>query len=431
MTDIGLPSHAIPATSPARGQAAWPSAAAALRHPLHPGLERVGHILLALLIFFASAALFEPSPYEFIAPLAILFWLALGIRLSVHVMFMVGTLLLYNLGGFIALIPYFDEPDSVIFMLQSAYLAITAIFFAMVFAERTTRRMELGLKAYAASCVFAATLGILGYFDIGGTKDIFATWGRAAGPFKDPNVFGSFLTLGALYLMQNLILGRARFWLFTLAMLGIILLGILLSGSRGSWGGTIVVTLMMVGFAFFTSGSGATRRRILIAGLVAMGFVAAAITAALSVQEIRDMFEQRASVTQEYDEGETGRFGNQLRSIPMLIEEPNGFGPLRFRKYFNLDPHNSYVGGFASYGWLGGFSFILLVIGTCWVGFRLCLRPSPYQRHAQVAFPGLFMFFLQAVQIDIDHWRHVYLMLGMVWALEAARRRWLVTGLPD
>ena len=34
------------------------------------------------------------------------------------------------------------------------------------------------------------------------------------------------------------------------------------------------------------------------------------------------------------------------------------------------------------------------------------------------------MFFLQALQIDIEKWRHVYMMLGMVWALEAARLRW-------
>jgi hypothetical protein len=35
------------------------------------------------------------------------------------------------------------------------------------------------------------------------------------------------------------------------------------------------------------------------------------------------------------------------------------------------------------------------------------------------------MFFLQAVQIDIEKWRHVYMMLGMVWGLETARLIWL------
>ncbi len=36
----------------------------------------------------------------------------------------------------------------------------------------------------------------------------------------------------------------------------------------------------------------------------------------------------RATLTQEYDEGITGRFGNQLRSIPMLPGLAVWFGPL-------------------------------------------------------------------------------------------------------
>ena len=31
---------------------------------------------------------------------------------------------------------------------------------------------------------------------------------------------------------------------------------------------------------------------------------------------------------------------------------------------------------------------------------------------------------LQGFQIDIDHWRQLYIMLGAVWGLEAARQRW-------
>jgi hypothetical protein len=423
MADIGIPHGSY-------HQAPKP-VVRSYEQPVIPGLERLGMALFALLVFFSSAAFIEPSPYEFVAPLAVLYWVCVGLRLSVHIIFMIACLVLYNLGGFISLTEYFDETDSVIFMLQSAYLAITAVFFAMLVSRRTEKRVEVALTAYAASCVFASILGIMGAFNIAGTQEIFATWGRAAGPFKDPNVFGSFLTMGALFLMQNLLLGRARIALLSLSGLLIILVGILLSGSRGSWGGSLVAIALTVGFTFFSSRSMATRRRILVIGVVTFGFGIASIMAALSVPEVRELFEKRASVTQEYDEGETGRFGNQLRSIPMLMEEPNGFGPLRFRKFFSFDPHNSYVGGFASYGWLGGFSFILLVISSSWVGFRLCASPSPYQRQAQVAFPGLFMFFLQAFQIDIDHWRHVYLMLGLVWGIEAARRRWLTTGLRE
>ncbi len=33
--------------------------------------------------------------------------------------------------------------------------------------------------------------------------------------------------------------------------------------------------------------------------------------------------------------------------------------------------------------------------------------------------------FLQGFQIDIDHWRFVFFLLGAVWGLDASRRRWL------
>ena len=82
---------------------------------------------------------------------------------------------------------------------------------------------------------------------------------------------------------------------------------------------------------------------------------------------------------------------------------------------------------FTAIFWLGGFAFLTLVGMTTFVGFRLSLKPSPYMHQAQIVWTALFMFFLQAFQIDIDHWRFVYLMLGSLWGLETARRRWIST----
>jgi hypothetical protein len=153
-----------------------------------------------------------------------------------------------------------------------------------------------------------------------------------------------------------------------------------------------------------------------------------AIVIALLDEATRDLLVQRFAVTQYYDEGEKGRFGAQLRSLTDLIEMPNGYGPMRYKWIQGGDPHNSYVNAFASYGWLGGFSFIVLVAYSYFIGFRLIFKRSPVQHAAQVFFPCLFTSFLQAMQIDIDHWRHVFLFIAAVWGLEAARLRWLRTG---
>ena len=175
---------------------------------------------------------------------------------------------------------------------------------------------------------------------------------------------------------------------------------------------------------FVTSSSARDRSRIFWLSLFVMVIAATSIVALLASDEVRAMFETRAEV-QSYDEGETGRFGNQLRAIPALIENPLGFGPLRYRLIFGFDPHNSYISSFANGGWLGGLAFIGLMLATTYIGIRLAMRPSPYRRHAQILVATHLTFVLQSFQIDLDHWRHVFLVWGAIWGLEAARLRWL------
>ncbi len=182
---------------------------------------------------------------------------------------------------------------------------------------------------------------------------MFYKYDRASGTFQDPNVFGSFLTLGALYLMHGLLTGSARRPLVALAGLLIIMAGIFLSFSRGSWGGSVVAVLLMVGSVYAGSGSIRLRRRIVLLTLATLVLGAIAVIGLLSVEHVHKMFETRASLAQDYDQGETGRFGNQIRGLAMLLERPFGMGPMHWRLVFGLEPHNSYLGSFANGGWLG------------------------------------------------------------------------------
>lgn len=415
--------------------------------PVHPGSDRPAArragfaepyqrlVEAAVWIMVATSAIsfIEPSPYDYASFIALPLWAFGGFR--VHRSFVLPYFLLvgYTVSGFLALVPYWTKPDSTIFEYQSMYLVVTALFYALFIAERTPRRAELLLTAYAVGAFVAAAAAIVGYFDIAGLGSKFSAYGRGSGTFKEPNVLGSYIILGELYLMQNLLLGRARFPALSLIPLIVMVAGIFLSFSRGSWGATIFSTLLMIGSAFKTTSSPRMRARIATITLVAAALAVIVVLALLSNSATRDFFLQRAAVEQYYDTGETGRFGNQLRSLPLLLERFFGFGPLRFRDYFGLDPHNSYVGAFADNGWIGGLINILMVGVTSFVGLRLMWRASPYQRLAQVFVPALIVFYLQAFQIDIDHWRHVYIMFGTVWGLEAARQKWVASrsGMPE
>lgn len=375
----------------------------------------------AFTVFCGAIALVEPSPYDFASIVAMGLWLLGGFRIGATALLFIALIAIYNFGGFVSLVPYLDEPIPTLFMLQSLYLAITAVFFVLFFSENTAARATLCLRAYAASTVVAAVCGILGYFDVAHLGTLFSMYGRASGTFKDPNVLGSYLIMGALYFMQRLLLGQARRPVLTAAAYLTVVAGIFLSFSRGSWLAFAVATLLATALTFATTPDRRARRRIVALVCVAGALGALVIGGLLADGHIRSFFLERAAVTQDYDVGETGRFGNQFRSLNMLLDRINGFGPLRFRLTFGLDPHNSYINSFASYGWLGATAFFLLVGLTFFIGFRVATLPSPYRRVAQVFWPALMVFLLQGFQIDIDHWRHVYLMLGAVWALEGAR----------
>lgn len=387
--------------------------------------DRLVNAMLFVCIASGSIAFIEPSPYDLLAILLLSVWFVGGFTVHPFVLTFAALIGLYNLGGFLALLPYLNETDPTTFMVQSLYLAFSAVFFALFFAQNTVARADVCLRAYALGTVFAALCGIAGYFNLGGTADLFTLYGRASGPFKDPNVYGSYLILGALFLIQTLILGRARHVVLTVAGLLIVTAGVFLSFSRGSWGALVCSALLVVASAFATTNDARIRRRIVVVSLLAIGLAVLSLLVLLSMESVRALFLERFALAQDYDTGQTGRFGNQLRAIPMLLERLNGFGPVRFRLIFDLDSHNSYLGSFASYGWLGGASFFLLTGLTTYIGFRQLFATSPFQRAAQVFWPGLFVLLVQGFQIDIDHWRHVYLMLGAVWGLETARIKWV------
>ena len=378
---------------------------------------------LGLTIFSGFVAFIEPSPYDFGMLVVMPLWFIGGFRIARAHLVLFGLVFVYAIGGFLSLIPYWNERDPVGYMLTSTYVFATAVFFALFFAERTHARAAIVLNAYAASCVIAALCGIAGYFDIFGLAGLFTFESRGTGAFKDPNVFGSYLIPGALFLAQGLLRGDQRRPLLAASALLLILTGVLVSFSRGSWLSLLLSMLLMTGLAYAGGQTAAMRARILLVAFLGAAICVAGFLILLSIGDVGAFFSERAIIVQYYDGGVTGRFGNQARAIPLLLDSPNGFGPLRFRLIFGLEPHSSFINAFASYGWVGGVAFLLIVGLTVRIGIGLMTHVSPYRLTAQVIAPTTFVYLAQGLQIDIEHWRHFLLFLGALWGLEAARLR--------
>jgi hypothetical protein len=144
------------------------------------------------------------------------------------------------------------------------------------------------------------------------------------------------------------------------------------------------------------------------------------IAVLLSFDSIADMFKQRASFDQSYDEGRFGRFGRHILGAEMALDLPFGIGPLQFHNYFPEDTHNSYLNAFMSGGWLAGICYPALVAVTVIMGFRHVLTPVPWQRAYLAVFAAFLGTVGEAFVIDTDHWRHFWMMLGTMWGMFAA-----------
>ena len=383
-------------------------------------LSQVQAVLVWLMFASSFYVIAEPAPCDVFFILALGCFFTSGLTINVVVVPLVFYLLLYNLGGFFSFLQVSDDHKAMMFVITSFYMAFAAIFFAFYIAHDPLRRMAIVKNAFVIAAVIASVLGIFGYFNVAGLGETFSLNWRAVSGFKDPNVFATYLLFPGVMLVQGFLLGTQRYKFISMIGLLLIFTALLLAFSRGAWISFVAANALLVLFTLLLTPSVSKRSRIIVFTILGVATITILLALLLSVAEVRQLFLDRFTLVKQYDSGEKGRFGNQLNSIPMLLERPLGFGPTYFRIVLGQDPHNVFINAFSSYGWLGGISYLLLIISTIMIGFKTVLMRTPWQNWAIVVFCPLLTTIFQGVQIDTDHWRHFYWMLGMMWGLFAA-----------
>ncbi|MDB5500367.1 MAG: hypothetical protein JWR89_269 [Tardiphaga sp.] len=393
-----------------------------------PAVATLQRSLLWLMGFGGAIVFIEPSPYEIAILTAMVVFFAAGLRMRLVFVPLVALLFLINIGYTICAAYLLDTTPIVNWIFTSWYMAVTAIFVAMVVAEDTAARLDLLRRGMIVGALVASLSGIAGYLHlIPGGGELFTLYGRASGTFKDPNVLGAFLVLPALFTLQSVVSDRFGRSLRSAVALGIMTLAVLLAFSRAAWGLLVVTAAFMLFLMVLTSPSSKQRSRIIVMAIAAMLVVVVVIVVLLQFDFIAEMFKQRASFDQKYDEGRFGRFGRHVLGAQMALELPFGIGPLQFTKFFPEDTHNSYLNAFMSGGWISGICYPALIFTTVLLGFRYVFVRVPWQR----AYLAVFSTFLgtvgEAFVIDTDHWRHFWLMLGAMWGMFVAAQQYMAT----
>lgn len=373
-------------------------------------------------IFLSGFVIREPAPYDLYMAGLIAVWALFGLRISKPVLPLLVLLVTMNIGGMVAMTQMADLASSPLYLAVSLFLAFTAVFFATV-TEARPDIYRLIFLAYVVSAVITALLGIAGYFHAFPGAEIFTKYDRAAGAFQDPNVFGPFLVLPGIYLLYLLLTGPvSRMPLLAVPLL-IITAGIFFSFSRGAWGMFAVSAILLTGTLFLQSNSGKFRLRVVVMSIAAVSLLVLAVLVILQLPGVSEMFSNRAHLEQSYDTARLGRFARYTIGFQMALEHPLGIGPLVFGTIFGEDTHDIWLKTLMDYGWLGFVSFLTLTLWTIAAGFRILLRNRPWQPYLLCAYVAFIGNIGLGTFIDIDHWRHLYLLLGLIWGAIALEYR--------
>jgi O-antigen ligase len=252
---------------------------------------------------------------------------------------------------------------------------------------------------------------------------MFTRFDRATGAFQDPNVFGPFLAFPGVYLLHRLLTGNPLKMPGHAAAFVVIACAIFLSFSRGAWGLFAASSILLVAGLFLQSQSGLFRLRLALTTVLAFTLLAGAILIALQLPGVGDFFSMRAKLVQDYDGGQYGRFARFGIGFVMATENPFGIGPLNFGRMLGEDTHNIWLKALMDYGWLGFAAYLTLVISTIAGGFRILFRDRPWQPYLLCAYVVFLGHIALGTVIDMDHWRHFYLLVGLIWGAMALESR--------
>jgi hypothetical protein len=377
------------------------------------------NFVLFATVLTSSIVLVEPSPHDALMCMLLVMCVGARVQFDRKLIPLLVLLIVWLVGGLLSLIQVGDQGKNIQYMGTSVYLAIAAVIFACLFSDGNLARLVTLRRAYILAALIATAAGYIGFFHLLPGSDLFLRdQGRVSGPFKDPNVYGPFLIYPLLLLIIGLITRGIR--LTSLVTVAVLLGGLFLSFSRGAWAHFAVSMAISTVLLLVVSPDGRLRVRIILLSIIAVTGATLLVVALLSISSVHDLFLARAQVFQSYDVGPGGRFGLQELALGAILDHPIGMGPFEFYRIFGEQQHNVYMQGFLVYGWLGGAAYLTVIAVTLMVGLRAVLVTSPWQYYLLPAYAVFVGEIIEGMIVDTDHWRHFFLLLGLIWGLTVA-----------
>jgi hypothetical protein len=374
--------------------------------------------LLWLLLALSSYVRIEPAPCDVLGSGLFVLFFILGLGIPRGIGAPTFCLFIFMLANIIAGMCAPDPVHTLRSMFIRLYMILSWFFFTCLIYENPQRVYGIIWNGYifaAIICMLAASLiyaGIIALPPPPGHASYEVL--RAQGLFKDPNVFGPYLVPVALYTLARTIDGSGLRLLAMGALSAWFGFGILIGFSRGSWLNLGVSFMVAMALRFYTERGLAQSARSFVRVGILLGAASLMVIWAKSAGIIGEMFETRSKPVQDYD---IDRFANQAKTVKKVLVTPIGIGPGQAEdlETFGYAPHSLFLHVLIESGWLGAVAFYAFLAMTLWRGLNFCMQPTVIQNIYIIVFGCTVGTLTQSLFIDSTHWRHMFLLFGMLW----------------
>ncbi|MEM7750140.1 MAG: hypothetical protein AAF346_17945, partial [Pseudomonadota bacterium] len=315
-----------------------------------------------------------------------------------------------------------DFSRAVIHSSVSIYLYLAFFVLAAFIAKRPAAHTRLVLQAYVGAAILTSAIVILGYVGlVTGTDNQLGHFDYTGVALANPGLLGSFLVPPLLYTL-HLMISRPLTDAIAPACVFVLMGFAILVGSRPDAGMNLAIAgTVYVFFAFTTSPIQLQRLKLIL--VAALGSVALASILVVSTQQPQtsQILAERAKAGQASEVEYTKRLDRYNRLVTTIPIKPIGIGALEFGEHYHSEqPGNVYLNMMLQSGWIGGLIFIAITILTVIVGFAHAIKPSRLQSMIIIAYSAFLGLAVQGLTSDLDHWRHYYLIMAILWGLIAS-----------
>lgn len=373
---------------------------------------------LYLIMLVSSFVFIEPSPYDVLIILLVLIGFVCSIySFSKEMIFPLCVICIFLISNLISLFFIKEIGSSLFFTAITFYLALTWIgLIGMSYLIRPPY-LKLIAHGYLMSALLSTIIGLLAYFHLLPSSEFFLMFGRVKVLFKDPNVFGPFLVMPALFSLsmteqKEIMIKKKIFYYLVFLILAV---GVIISFSRAAWGNfsiSLLIYLSLFKINLFKN------RIYTLIFLIMVGIPG--ILYFIQMPMVEDLLVSRLSY-QNYD---NDRFGTQLAAFESGLTNPFGIGSGQSENTFQRSPHSLYARLFTENGVGGLISFFLFFLVSIYKSFSSFMNSEGETGiFYLVVFASLVGLAFNSFFIDTLHWRHLWLLLAFAWYPTSLERK--------